>query len=161
HQSSHNSGVIHSGIYYAPGSLKARLCTRGARLLYEYCEARAIPHARSGKLVLASEEAELPRLRGLQRPGLATEVPGLRSLQAHQLAGVEPHARGLAALHSPETGVVGFGAVARAYAADLIDADGTVVTGCEVRGVAERSRSLHLRHALGATEARHAIFCAG
>jgi len=161
HQSAHNSGVIHSGIYYVPGSLKARLCTRGARLLYDYCEEHAVPHARSGKLVLASHEAELPRLRELQRRGLANGVPGLRWLQAHEIAQIEPQARGVAALHSPTTGVVDFRAVARAYAADLLAAGGAVVTGCEVRGVSETGRSLHLRHAHGSTQARHAIFCAG
>jgi (S)-2-hydroxyglutarate dehydrogenase len=161
HQSAHNSGVIHSGLYYAPGSLKARLCTRGARLLYEYCEARAIPHARSGKLVLAGEAAELPRLRELQRRGLANGVPGLRWLQAHEVAGIEPQARGLAALHSPETGVVDFRAVAHAYAADLIAAGGSAITGCEVHGVVQTARALRLRHSHGATEALQAVFCAG
>lgn len=161
HQSGHSSGVIHAGIYYAPGSLKVRLCTSGARLLYEYCEAHAIPHARSGKLVLATSDLELPRLRELRRRGAANGVPGLRWLERTQIAEVEPHARGLAALHSPQTGVVDFRAVARAYAADLLAAGGQIAFGCEVLGVERRARSLRLAHAHGATEAGHAIFCAG
>jgi 2-hydroxyglutarate dehydrogenase len=161
HQSGHSSGVIHAGIYYAPGSLKARLCTSGARLLYEYCEAHAIPHERSGKLVLATSALELPRLRELQRRGAANGVLGLRWLDRAQIAEVEPYARGLAALHSPHTGVVDFRAVARAYAADLLAAGGQIAYGCEVRAVERRARSLRLAHAQGATEAGYAIFCAG
>jgi L-2-hydroxyglutarate oxidase len=161
HQSGHSSGVIHAGIYYAPGSLKARLCTSGARLLYEYCEAHAIAHERSGKLVLATSEAELGRLRELQRRGTANGVRGLRWLERSQIAAVEPHARGLAALHSPDTGVVDFRAVARSYAADLLEAGGRIAYGCEVRAVQRHARALRLTHARGATEASHAIFCAG
>jgi len=161
HQSGHSSGVIHSGIYYYPGSLKAQLCTVGARLLYEYSEAHAIAHERSGKLVLATSAAELPRLRELQRRGAANGVPGLRWLEGSQIATVEPHARGLAALHSPDTGVVDFRAVARAYAADLLAAGGQIAYGCEVRSVERRRRALQLAHTQGATAAGHAIFCAG
>ncbi len=161
HQSGHSSGVIHAGIYYTPGSLKARLCTRGARRLYEYCEARDVAHERSGKLVLATSAAELPRLRELQRRGAANGVPGLRWLEGSQIASVEPHARGLAALHSPETGVVDFRAVARAYAADLLAAGGQIAYDCEVRAVEHQARSVRLAHTQGSTAATHAIFCAG
>jgi L-2-hydroxyglutarate oxidase len=161
HQSGHSSGVIHAGIYYAPGSLKARLCTEGARLLYEYCEAHAVAHERCGKLVLATSDAELGRLRELQRRGTANGVRDLRWLERSQIAAVEPHARGLAALHSPDTGVVDFRAVARSYAADLLAAGGEIAYGCEVRSVKRRARGLWLGHAQGSTEARHAIFCAG
>jgi L-2-hydroxyglutarate oxidase len=112
HQTGRSSGVVHSGIYYEPGSLKARLCVEGARELYAYCDEKGIPYRRSGKLVVAVDETEIGRLDELERRGLANSVPGLRRLRGDEIAEVEPHARGAAALHSPATGVVDFVAVA-------------------------------------------------
>src|SRR5205085_6214740 len=108
HQSSHNSGVLHAGIYYAPGSLKARLCVEGARELYRYCEDRGIAHARCGKLIVATASSELPRLRELQRRGAANGVQRLRWIDSAEIEALEPHAPGIAALHSPATGIVDF-----------------------------------------------------
>ena len=119
HQTTHNSGVIHAGIYYAPGSLKARLCVEGAAALYEYCAEHGIDAQRCGKLVVAVRAADLPRLDELERRARANGVPGLARLGADELQAVEPAARGLSALHSPNTGMVDFHAVAAAYAADL------------------------------------------
>ncbi len=161
HQTSHNSGVIHAGLYYAPGSLKAHLCVQGASELYEYCAEHDVPHQACGKLVVATRETELPRLRELLGRGTANGVPGLRWLERDEIEAVEPHARGLAALHSPRTGVVDFGAVARSYALDALRAGATIVTSCEVHDATLHGRDLQLRHARGTTEARHAIFCAG
>lgn len=161
HQTGHNSGVIHEGIPYAPGSLKARLCVQGARALYEYCERRDVPHERCGKLIVATRPADLTRLDELERRGRANGVPGLRRLGPAAITEVEPHARGLAALHSPSAGIVDYGAVARALAADLDQAGAQLHTGCEVRAVEARERSLILRHSRGEVEARHALFCAG
>ena len=101
HQTGHSSGVVHAGIYYRPGSLKARLCVEGARELYEYCAERAIPHERRGKLILATSPAEVRRLQELQRRGEANGVMGLRWIDGPGIERIEPHARGLAALHSP------------------------------------------------------------
>ena len=169
HQTGHNSGVVHAGIYYAPGSLKARLCVEGARDLYAYCEERGVPFERRGKLIVARDEGELARLDELERRGRANGVPGLRRLDAHGLRDVEPHARGVAALHSPETGVVDFAEVARAFAEDVEAAGGELVTGCAVSGVgsggAPGTRTggarVRLLHARGETRARFAVFCAG
>jgi L-2-hydroxyglutarate oxidase len=161
HQTGHNSGVIHAGVYYAPGSLKARLCVQGARELYEYCEAHDIAAVACGKLILATDPSELDRLTELERRGRINGVSGLRRIDARDIQAIEPHARGIAALHSPRTGVVDFRAVARAYAHDVLAADGAVVAGCEVQGVEATARSLRLLHRHGATETRHAIFCAG
>jgi (S)-2-hydroxyglutarate dehydrogenase len=161
HQSGHNSGVIHAGIYYAPGSLKARLCVQGAHELYAYCEERAIPHERCGKLIVATEPHELAALRELARRGAANGVRRLRMIDAPSIAEIEPHARGLAALHSPDTGIVDFGAVTRALASDCRRAGASVATGCDVDAVEPRARSLRIRHSRGVTEARHAVFCAG
>jgi L-2-hydroxyglutarate oxidase len=161
HQTGHNSGVIHAGIYYAPESLKARLCVEGAREMYEYCEAHSIASERCGKVIVATDASELARLEELERRGRANGVPGLRRIDAAGIQALEPHARGIAGLHSPDTGIVDFAAVARAYAEDIRDAGGTVVTDCEVRGVRVSGRSLRLTHSHGATETGHAVFCAG
>jgi len=157
HQSGRNSGVVHAGIYYAPGSLKARLCVEGARDLYAYCDERGIRYERSGKLIVARDETELKRLDELERRGRANGVPGLRRLDAEGLREIEPHARGVAALHSPETGVVDFAEVARAFAADV----GHVATGCEVTGTRLARDRIVLSHSHGETEARFAVFSAG
>jgi 2-hydroxyglutarate dehydrogenase len=160
-QTGNNSGVIHAGIYYAPGSLKARLCTTGASELYAFCEQRGIAHERCGKLIVARNDGELPKLDELERRGRENGVPGLRRLDAAGLQEVEPHARGVAALHSPNTGIVDFAEVARALAAD-VEANGVpVVTGCAVENVTTGGDRIALRHPLGETRARFAVFCAG
>jgi len=161
HQSSHNSGVIHAGIYHPPGSLKARLCVEGARELYEYCARRGIPHERSGKVIVASTPAELPRLEELGRRGRACGVPDLRLLGPEAIERIEPHVRGLAALHSPATGIADFSSIAEAFAEDILAAGGTIAKGCEVKEVVAGARSLRLGHSCGVTEAGHAVFCAG
>src|SRR4051794_4028156 len=146
HQTSHSSGVIHAGIYYAPGSLKARLCVEGARLLYSYCDEHGIATRREGKLIVATEEDEVPRLDELERRGRENQVPGLRRIDGDGIAEIEPHARGVAALHSPETGVVDFTRVAAAYAADVESAGGEVVTGAGVRGLDPGVQSIAVEH---------------
>jgi (S)-2-hydroxyglutarate dehydrogenase len=161
HQTGHNSGVIHAGIYYEPGSLKARLCVQGARELYSYCAAREIRHERCGKLILATAPAELGRLDELERRGRANGVRGLRRLDGAAVRMLEPHARGIAGLHSPDTGIVDFAVVARAYAQDALEAGARLVVGCGVQGIRVGARALRLEHARGVTEATHAIFCAG
>lgn len=161
HQTARNSGVIHAGIYYAPGSLKARLCVAGARALYEYCDEHAIPYDRCGKLVVARDGAELARLDELERRGRANGVPGLRRLDRDGLREVEPCCEGAAALHSPATGVVDFGAVARSLAAGLSGAGAVVATGAGVRAVEAGGGRVRLVHARGETRARFAVFCAG
>jgi (S)-2-hydroxyglutarate dehydrogenase len=161
HQSSHNSGVIHAGIYYAPGSLKARLCVEGARELYGYCDQRGIAIERCGKTIIATDDRELARLDQLELRGRANGVSGLRRLDAAGIAEIEPHARGLAGLHSPATGTVDFAVVARSYARDVREAGGAIVTACEVHALDVVGRSLRLSHSHGATIAAHAIVCAG
>jgi 2-hydroxyglutarate dehydrogenase len=161
HQTGHNSGVIHAGIPYAPGSLKARLCVDGARDLYAYCEQRAVPHERCGKVIVAAGPAELPRLDELERRGRANGVPGLRRVDVDGIRELEPHARGLAGLHSPASGIADFGRVATALLDDLRAAGGGLRTGCAVTAVTTGARSIRLRHAGGEVEAGHAVFCAG
>jgi (S)-2-hydroxyglutarate dehydrogenase len=161
HQTGRTSGVIHAGIYYAPGSLKARLCVEGARDLYAYCERRGIPFDRNGKLILATREQEIPGLDELERRGNANAVPGLRRVGAEEIAGIEPHARGVAGLHSPNTGVVDFTRVAAAYAEDLDERGGTVTLGCGVTALRDRGQRVAVEHARGETVASAAVTCAG
>src|SRR5918999_3624160 len=145
-----NSGVIHAGIYYAPGSLKARLCVAGARELYDYCERHGIRHERCGKVIVARHEGELARLDELERRGIANGVPGLRHLSGEELREIEPHCRGVAALHSPATGIVDFAEVARALARELVESGTPVVTGCGVEAVEPRPGRIGLVYASGA-----------
>jgi (S)-2-hydroxyglutarate dehydrogenase len=160
-QTGRNSGVIHAGIYYVPGSLKARMCVAGARELYAYCEERGVPFERCGKVIVARNQAELRRLDELERRGRENGVPGLKRLSAEQLSEIEPHCRGVAALHSPYTGIIDFAEVARSIARDLA-ADGVpVVNGCGVSAIEQRAGRIALVHSGGETRARFAVFCAG
>jgi (S)-2-hydroxyglutarate dehydrogenase len=161
HQTGRSSGVIHAGIYYVPGSLKARLCVKGARELYAFCEERGIPAERGGKLIVATSDDELGRLDELERRGRQNEVPGLRRVSGAEIAEIEPHARGIEALHSPATGTVDFTAVAGAFADDVIANGGSVTTSCEVHRVAESDKGIEVVHTRGTTTARALVSCAG
>ena len=125
HQTGHNSGVIHGGAYYRPGSLKARLCVKGARLMHEFCDTHGVRYERCGKLIVALEERELAALDQIYRRGRANGVPGLRLVGAAQLAEIEPGCRGIAALHCPDTAVTDFAQVARVMEREL-RADGVI-----------------------------------
>ncbi len=161
HQTGHNSGVLHAGIYYKPGSLKAQLCVDGVQRMYEFCDTHAIPYERCGKVIVATDAAELPRLDELEARGEANGVPGLRRIGPDELAELEPHTVGVAALHSPNTGIVDFGRVARAMATELQAAGADVRTGCEVTDLDRRRGEIVIRHARGETVAAHAVVCAG
>lgn len=161
HQSGHNSGVIHTGIYYAPGSLKARLCVAGSRSLLRYCDARGIPYALSGKVIVATDEAELPRLDDLRRRGLANGVEGLEEIGPERLKEIEPHATGVRALYSPRTGIIDYVQVARSYAADVLAAGGEIRTGHQVTGIHRSGRNVVLETPAGLVESRYLITCAG
>jgi 2-hydroxyglutarate dehydrogenase len=153
--------VIHAGVYYAPGSLKARLSVEGARRLYTYCEERGIRAERSGKVIVATAERELAGLAELERRGLANGVPGLRRIDAAELRRIEPNAAGIAALHSPGTGVVDFAAVAASLAGEVEDSGGRVVTGCAVRGLEPGGGRIGVRTSRGSLDAGIAVVCAG
>jgi L-2-hydroxyglutarate oxidase LhgO len=135
HQTGRNSGVVHAGIYYPPGSLKARLCRRGVVLLRAYCEERSIPLVSCGKLVVALDASELGRLRELERRAAANGVPGVRWVERDELRAIEPHAAGIAGIHSPTTGIVDYRAVAEAFAEDVRTSGGTVRLGAEVTSI--------------------------
>ena len=160
HQTGHNSGVVHGGIYYQPGSLKARLCVEGARLMYEYCEQHGIPHERCGKLIVAVSTDELPRLDDLEARGMANAVPGLRRIDAGEINEIEPNAVGLQALHAPNTGIVDYPAVARALVGELTGLGAVVTFGTEVTGI-ETGDDAVVHTAEGSLRAGRVIACAG
>jgi L-2-hydroxyglutarate oxidase len=161
HQTGHNSGVIHSGVYYKPGSLKARLCVEGARLMYEYCDEKAISYERCGKLIVAVRDEELPRLAELETRGRANGVPGLRRVAAGEIAEIEPECRGRAALYSPGTGIVDYGAVARAMERELRGLGVAFALGTAVTAVRREHGQTVLAHAGGTYRAASSILCAG
>lgn len=163
HQSGHNSGVIHSGLYYAPGSLKARTCARGRELLYAFCAAEGIAHARRGKLVLATAAAELDALAELERRGRAHQLAGLRRLDPPAIRELEPEAAGVAGLWVSETGVVDFARVAAALAARVAER-GEVRTAARVRRVRRSGGAgagLEVETVAGLVRCRHLVNCAG
>jgi len=171
HQSSHNSGVVHAGVYYEPGSLRARLCVEGAARLADYCAERELPWRASGKLIVATREEELPRLDELERRARANGVDELRRLGPEGIREIEPAAGGLSALHSPATAVTDFARIARAFADDFESSGGTVHLGSAVIGArppASAARSgepapglTALRTRSGNVVASRAVFCAG
>lgn len=162
HQTGRSSGVIHSGVYYAPGSLKARLCVQGAAALRAYCDERAIPYDVCGKVIVATDAAELPRLEELHRRGTENGVPGLELIGPERLRELEPHAAGVRALHVPGTGIVDYGLVAQGLADDVAVAGGELLLGYEVEGIATLAGAgVRLSCAAGEVTTRSAVFCAG
>ena len=149
HQTGHNSGVIHSGIYYAPGSLKARLCTLGARLMYEFCERHGVHADRCGKLIVATTDSELPALDELYRRGTANGVPGLEMVGPAGIREREPHCAGIRAIWSPGTGIVDFSRVAEAMAGDVTRLGGEILTGHMVVGLTAAAGSISVRTGRG------------
>jgi L-2-hydroxyglutarate oxidase LhgO len=161
HQTGHNSGVIHSGIYYRPGSYKARLCVEGARLMAQFCEAHGIRVDRCGKVIVATTEAEVDRLLALYERGTANGVPGLALIDRARLQELEPHAAALRAIHSPSTAIVDFAAVADRLAAELTARGVAIETGAKVVAIARAADGFALTTARRAVPARHFINCAG
>jgi L-2-hydroxyglutarate oxidase LhgO len=135
HQTGRNSGVVHAGLYYTPGSLKARLCRRGVELLSEFCSANGLTYDRCGKVVVALDPTELGRLEAIHDRAVANGVPGVRMIGREELRELEPHVEGIAALHSPSTAVVDFGAVTRRLAADAAGLGAGIRTGVTVRAI--------------------------
>jgi L-2-hydroxyglutarate oxidase len=161
HQTGHNSGVVHSGLYYRPGSLKARLCAAGREALYRFCAERGLPHERCGKVVVATRPEELPGLDELERRGRANGLAGLARLSPGALREREPHAAGIAALYVPDTGIADFAAVAGAHAEQVREAGGEVRTRARLLAVRRDGEALALETAAGVVRARGLVNCAG
>jgi L-2-hydroxyglutarate oxidase LhgO len=161
HQSGHNSGVLHAGLYYTPGSLKARLCREGKTVLEAFATARGIPFARCGKIVVATEAAELGRLADLEARARVNGVDGLEVIGPERIRELEPHAVGLRGLHSPGTGIIDFRGVALAYADDIRRRGGTILCARRVTGVRHVDAGTLLVTTGGEVQARFVIACAG
>ncbi|AXT86619.1 L-2-hydroxyglutarate oxidase [Aeromicrobium sp. A1-2] len=161
HQTGHNSGVIHGGIYYEPGSLKARMCVEGARLMYEYCQEHRIPHERCGKLIVALRDDELAGLDALERRGIANGVPGLRRVAQAEIREIEPAATGVAALHAPHTGIVDYGEVSRALHRELVGLGVEFAFGSRVTAIDQTPGRPTVTTADDRIDARRVIVCAG
>jgi L-2-hydroxyglutarate oxidase len=161
HQTGHNSGVIHAGIYYTPGSLKARLCVAGAAELIRYCDERGIPRETPGKLIVATREEELGRLQNLLERGTANGAQGLRLVERTELIEFEPHCSGLRALLSPNTGIVDYGKVAEAYAEDIRAAGGEIRVDHRVIGIRRRAGRTLVSTDQGDFETAALVACAG
>jgi L-2-hydroxyglutarate oxidase len=161
HQSTHNSGVLHCGLYYRPGTQKARLAVRGVRQMVEFCRENDVPHEICGKLVVATDAEQVPRLRALQERGAANGVGGLRWLEPAEFRQIEPHAAGVAALHVPEEGIVEYEKVVAALARKIQEAGGTIRTGAKVTALTRRGAEWMLRTRDGEVVTPFVINCAG
>jgi L-2-hydroxyglutarate oxidase LhgO len=161
HQSGHNSGVIHSGVYYKPGSLKAKLCVEGARAMIAFCGEHGLPHSVCGKIIVATHEEEFPRLEELRRRGEANGLTGLRLIGADELRAFEPHASGLRALVVPSTGITDYAAVCQKYAELIRAQGGTILTSTAVTGLKTFPNEVVVETSSQSFSATYLINCAG
>ena len=161
HQTGHNSGVIHSGIYYRPGSWKSRFCVGGKNRLLAFCDENEIEYDPCGKVIVATDESELGRLQDLYERGVANGVPDLEVVGPERLAEIEPHTAGVRALWAPHTGIVDYVRVANAYAGKFQSAGGDIFTGAAVIGARQDGAGAVLETERGALQAKHIINCGG
>ncbi len=161
HQTGHNSGVIHSGIYYRPGSQKAQFCVGGAQALMRFCDENEIEYEQCGKTIVATDAAELPRLDNLYQRGISNGVPGLELIGPEQLREIEPHTYGLRALWSPATGIIDYVKVTAAYASRFQEYGGDIYTDAGVRTIGGASGAMIIDTDRGSIRAAHVINCAG
>jgi L-2-hydroxyglutarate oxidase len=161
HQTGHNSGVIHSGLYYKPSSLKALKCVAGRKALMAFCDQNSVRYEICGKVVVATSQEELARLDELYRRGVANGLQGVEMIGPERLKEIEPHAIGIKALYVPETGIIDYTKVAAAYAAKIRSAGGEIRTSSKVTGIAGRGGEITLQTTSGDFRARHLINCCG
>jgi (S)-2-hydroxyglutarate dehydrogenase len=161
HQSSHNSGVLHCGLYYKPGSKRAKLAVRGIRQMIEFCQTHSIPHEVCGKAVVATSEEEVPRLNALFERGSQNGLHGLRLLKPEELREIEPHAAGVAAIHVPEEGIADYPKVCETLAAQVRRQGGEVLTGARVTALRRESGGWRVIHTSGETACDWLVSCAG
>jgi (S)-2-hydroxyglutarate dehydrogenase len=161
HQSGRNSGVIHSGLYYRPGSLKAQNCVAGRDMMYAFCEAEGVPHRRSGKLVVATRADEIPALNELERRGRANGLESMRRLRVEELRETEPEVSGIEGLWVPEAGMADFAAVTRAFGRKVAEGGGEIRTGARVAEIRQKTAGLTIATTKGDVQASVLVNCAG
>ncbi len=161
HQTGHNSGVIHSGLYYKPGSAKARNCAEGRERMYRFCAENGIPHERCGKLVVATDASEIPALAELERRGTANGLRDLQRLSSDEMREIEPHVRGVAGLRVPETGIVNYKAVAEVFARKITESGSSVRTDAKFTGCKHEPDAIVAETTAGLVRAKLLINCAG
>ncbi len=161
HQTGNNSGVIHSGLYYKPGSLKAKNCTAGRQLMYRFCEENDIPYEKCGKVVTATDESEIPRLKMLEERGEANGLSGLKRLRGEEIKEYEPHAAGIAGLYVPETGIVDYKTVTEKYSEIFKKSGGEVKTGTRFLSLKKESAGLIAETSGGDFSCRLLVNCGG
>ena len=161
HQTGRNSGVVHAGLYYAPGSLKATLCRRGMAMLKEYCQEKEIAYDECGKLVVAVDAGERPALERIRQRATENQVPGLRSVTAAEIRELEPHSAGIVGLHSPKTAITDFVTITQAYANDVVAAGGSVRLGTPVTGIAQARGAVQVMTDGEQLEFDQLVICAG
>lgn len=161
HQTGHNSGVIHSGIYYKPLTLKAQLCIAGVEALQAFCTEQAIPFESCGKLIVATEEEELPRLEELYRRGVGNGLRGLRFVESNEIREYEPHAEGIRGIYVPVTGIVDYARVARQYATVISSRGGEIQLSCEVLAIRRSAQATIVETSKGEIHTKFLVNCAG
>jgi len=161
HQTGNNSGVIHSGLYYKPGSLKARNCTEGRELLYNFCEEHKLEFERCGKIVVANNEPELTALDELYRRGVANGLKGIKKLTAEEIKSYEPNVKSIAGLHVPQTGIVDFTKVTNAYAKVFLDKSGNIETNCEFLSLKSSNSEFVIITTKGEFKTKFLVNCGG
>jgi len=161
HQTSHNSGVIHSGLYYNPGSLKAKLCVDGYRQILEFCQLNNVPYEICGKVVVATSQDQIPQLHELERRGTANGLTGLERLNADDIKQREPHCNGVAGLYVPQTGIVDYGAVCNALRNNIENLGGNILINNQVTDISESSNEVKVTSTQGEFRASLAITCGG
>jgi (S)-2-hydroxyglutarate dehydrogenase len=161
HQTGNNSGVIHSGLYYKPGSLKAINCIKGYKLLVDFCKKEDIPHEICGKIVVATDEVELPRLETLYERGIQNGLKNLKKLKKEELKEYEPHVNGIAGIYVPQTGIIDFKAVAEKYAEKIMEMGGEIFLSRKVLKIIQKGDTAVIETTLGDFETNLVINCAG
>ncbi len=161
HQTGHNSGVIHAGIYYAPGSQKANFCSTGGKLLRDFCDQHDIEYEMCGKLIVAINDDEVPRLEELFRRGTENGAEGLRMVDRDEINEIEPHSAGIRAIFSPNTGIIDYKKVSEAYATQFGENGGDLITGGKVNSISRRDGLIHLETDVGEISTVNIINCAG
>ena len=161
HQTGHNSGVIHAGIYYAPGSQKANFCSTGGLLLREYCDKHNIKYNMCGKLIVAVNDDEVPSLMNLYERGTANGALGLKIIEKEEIQDYEPHSTGVKAIFSPNTGIIDYTEVSKSYATQMMEAGGDLITGSELKSISEKDGQIYLETTGGTITAKKILNCAG